>query len=390
MNYRIAIRNSIADSGLEQLSRAGFLAQTEFTKCDGILVRSERLDIASIPESCKAIARAGVGVNNVPVDELTERGVVVFNAPGGNANSVKELVIAGLLLASRPIVKAVQWTSEISPSTEDLHNLIESRKKEFVGSEISGKTLGVIGLGAIGVQVSNAAESIGMEVLGHDPYITVLAAWGLSSRVQHVDKLEKLFKLSDYITIHVPLNEQTRNMIDAKILEYSKPGLCILNFARGELVNVTDTLAAIKKGRVRRLITDFPSPELLQNNAVIITPHLGASTIEAERNCARMATVQLIDFLQNGNIVNAVNFPNCKVERSTPHRITITNINVPSIVGQITSILASEKINIQDFTNRHKNYIAYNIIDTDVAVSEKAIAAITEIEGVVAVRAIPA
>lgn len=386
MEYRIAIRNNIVPMGLKQLSQAGLITQNEFLGCDGILIRSERLAIDDIPTSCKAISRAGVGVNTLPVDELTERGVVVFNTPGGNANSVKELVIAGLLVTSRPIIPAVQWTSGIADDVNDLSKMIEERKKDFVGTEIAGKTLGVIGLGAIGVQVSNAAESLGMEVLGYDPYITVLAAWGLSSRVQRMDSLEQLFQKSDYITIHVPLNEQTEQMINAQILQHSKQGLCMLNFARGELVNINDILTAIKRGQIRKLITDFPAREFLQNEAIIVTPHLGASTIEAEENCARIAATQLVDFLQNGNSVNSVNFPHCKVERSTPYRTTITNLNVPSIVGQITAVLARERINIQDFTNRHKGNIAYNIIDTDKPVPQQALAEIAEISGMVGVR----
>lgn len=386
MEYRIAIRNHISSTGLKQLSQAGLTAQKELSECDGILIRSERLAIDAIPASCRAISRVGVGVNTLPVEELTERGVVVFNTPGGNANSVKELVIAGLLVASRPIVPAVQWTSEITRDVSDLTSMIEERKKDFTGTEISGKTLGVLGLGAIGVQVSNAAESLGMEVLGYDPYITVLAAWGLSSRVQRMDNMEQLFRRSDYITIHVPLTEQTAQMVNAQILQHSKPGLCILNFARGELVNTGDMLTAIKHGQVRKLITDFPSREFLQNEAIIITPHLGASTIEAEENCARMAAMQLVDFLRNGNITNSVNFPHCKAERSSPYRITITNFNIPSIVGQITTLLARERINIQDFTNRHKGKIAYNIIDTDKLVSKQVLAEIADINGTVEVR----
>lgn len=386
--YIIAIRNNISEKGLGHLTDTEYVQQHAFDSCDGIIVRSETLPHEHIPHTCKAIARAGVGVNNIPVTQLTERGVVVFNTPGANANSVKELVLAGLLTASRPIIPAIQWVRSLNTQRASIDQLIEEQKTAFTGAEIAGKTLGVIGLGAIGVHVSNAAESLGMRVMGYDPYITVLSAWGLSSAVQHVDSLQRLFKQSDYVTLHVPLNETTKHMINADILRHAKRGLTVLNFARAELIDMHALHDALEAGKIARCITDFPHANFIHDDRIIAMPHLGASTTEAEENCAVMATNQLVQYLKHGNITNSVNLPTCIVERSTPYRLTIINKNIPNIVGQVTTILAADKINIQDLTNRHKDTIAYNIIDLDQPASEQAISQIKKITGIIAVRSL--
>ncbi len=392
----VCVRNNIAKSGLDLLQGAGYKLVDDFDKCHAVLLRSYKLADTEVPDTCLAVARAGVGVNNVPVEQLARRGIPVFNTPGANANSVKELVIAGMLLASRPIAAALDWMKEQeSKESSDIHERVEKEKKRFAGSEILGKKLGVIGLGAIGVQVANAAVSLGMQVAGYDPFITVHSAWGLSRAIQKMESLERLCAESDYLTLHVPLTERTQGMINEQVLRHTKPGgAVLLNLARGELVERAALKKALGNGKLRRYISDFPNSELLGSPGVLFMPHLGASTAEAEENCARMAAHQLIGFLQRGNIVNSVNFPLCNVEQraaassAVPSRITVTNLNVPNIVGQISAILAREKLNILDFTNRHRGDIAYNIIDTDAPPSAESLQQIEAIDGIISTRSI--
>jgi D-3-phosphoglycerate dehydrogenase len=339
-----------------------------------------------LPKSLKAVARAGAGVNNIPIDKCSEKGIVVFNTPGANANAVKELTIAALLLSSRKIVEGIQWVKSLDKSETDISKIIEKEKSNFAGPEIEGKKLGVIGLGAIGVSVANAAKSLGMEVEGFDPYISVDAAWGLSRSVKKAADLRSLLESSDYITLHVPLTEQTKNMIGYNEFSVMKKGVRLLNVSRGGLVNTEDLKKAIQDGIVATYVTDFPNKEILALDNVIAIPHLGASTPESEDNCAMMAAKQLMDFLENGNIVNAVNFPACELNRSSDFRITIAHKNIPNMVGQISTLVAKEKINILNMINRSKGNLAYTIIDTESNVSQEMIQQIQRINGILSVR----
>ncbi|ADN01125.1 phosphoglycerate dehydrogenase [Spirochaeta thermophila] len=384
--FKIQTLNKISPKGLEIFPRDLYEVASEFTHPDAILVRSADMHQMEIPSSVLAIARAGAGVNNIPVERCTERGIVVFNTPGANANSVKELVIAGLLIASRKIIRAVEWVRSIADEGDRVSELVEKEKSRFTGPEIKGKKLGVIGLGSIGVMVANAAVSLEMEVIGYDPYISVEAAWGLSSKVQRAETLEKLIREADYITLHVPLNDDTRGMLNYEKFRMMKRGVKILNFARGGLVNNRDILRAIEEGIVDRYVTDFPEAELLRCENVIPIPHLGASTPEAEENCAIMAVQQLRDFLERGNIRNSVNFPTCQLDVSGDTRILIANRNIPDMVRQITGVLGSARINISDMINKHKGNIAYNIIDVDGEVPSDISEDLSQIEGVIMVR----
>lgn len=380
--------NNIADRGLSILRERGFTIDDDAEEPEGILVRSAKLHDQEFPPSLRAIGRAGAGVNNIPVDRCTDEGIVVFNTPGANANSVKELVIAGLLLSSRQIFQGLAWTHSLSAEEPEVSKLVEKEKKRFAGPEIAGKRLGVIGLGAIGVMVANAATGLDMEVVGFDPFISVESAWGLHRGVERAKNLEALLKSCDYVSVHIPLNENTRNMISTEQFKVMKKGARLLNFARGGLVDNRALLQAIDDGVVSAYVTDFPEAELLRREEVLCVPHLGASTPEAEENCAVMASEQLADYLENGNIRNSVNFPECHMEMTCDHRITIANRNIPNMVGQITAILAEEEINIADLLNRHKGDVAYNIIDIDTPASERALERIGSIEGVIMVRAI--
>ena len=388
MKENICVLNNIAESGLRIIRDAGFTLRDTLDDCCAILVRSHRLSADDIPQSCLAVARAGVGVNNIPVEDMGARGTVVFNTPGANANSVKELVIAGLLLASRPISEALEWMRGIDTTHSELERVVEQGKRQFAGCEILGKRLGVIGLGAIGVEVSNAAEALGMHVLGYDPFITVRSAWGLSRNVEKIERLDRLCAQSDFITLHVPLTKQTAGMINQDILRNIREGAVLLNFSRAELIDHGALRTALNRERMRLYVSDFPHRDLMGNKRALMLPHLGASTMEAEENCARMACEQLVSYIRYGNIVNSVNFPTCVVDKSNHYRITIANRNVPTIVGQITAYLADEKVNIQDFTNRHYDGIAYNIIDTDVPPSDDALHRISAIDGVLSIRRI--
>ena len=390
--YTVKTLNNIAAKGLSILEERGFALLDDradrTSELDGIVVRSAKLHDEKFPRNLKAIARAGAGVNNIPVERCTDSGIVVFNTPGANANSVKELVIAGLLLSSRRIYQGLAWTHGLSPETEEVAKLVEKEKKNYAGPELAGKRLGVIGLGAIGVMVANAATGLDMEVVGFDPFISVESAWGLHRGVERARNLEALLAGCDYITIHVPLNGETRGFLSTEQFKKMRRGVRLLNFARGGLVDNPALLEAIDAGIVSAYVTDFPEAELLGREEILCVPHLGASTPEAEENCAIMAAEQLGDYLQRGNIRNSVNFPECHMEMSCDHRITIANRNIPNMVGQITAILAEEEINIADLLNRHKGEVAYNIIDIDSPVSDRAIERMSSVEGVIFVRTI--
>jgi len=336
----------------------------------------------------KVIARAGAGVNNIPVEKCSERGIVVFNTPGANANSVKELVLAGLLLSSRKIIHGINWTKTLVGRGDEVTKLIEAEKSKFAGPEIMGKKLGVIGLGAVGVMVANDAAALGMEVTGYDPFISVESAWGLSRDIKRASGFDSLLANSDYISLHVPLSVETEGMINKEKFARMKKGVRLLNFARGELINNKDLKDAVEYGTIGVYITDFPDEDLLKMENVIAIPHLGASTPEAEDNCAIMAVKQVREFLERGNIINSVNYPDCQMDISGKKRIVIANKNVPTIVGQITSIFASDGINIADMLNKSKKTTAYNIIDIDSEVSEQSIKKIRNIKGVTMVRII--
>lgn len=388
--FKIKTLNNISHKGLDLLPKSGFTVGDAVDAPDGILLRSYKMGEADLVPSLKGIARAGAGVNNIPVELCTQKGIVVFNTPGANANGVKELLLAGMLLASRRIYQGINWSQSLKGKGAEVPALVEKGKADFTGPEILGKKLAVVGLGAIGVLAANAASDLGMEVVGYDPYISVESAWGLSRSVKRAKSLEGALADADFITVHVPLIPETKGMINSALLAKAKNGVRVINFARGELVNNKDILAAIKDGKVSVYVTDFPEEEILGIDQVIPVPHLGASTPEAEDNCAYMAADQLKNFLETGNIKNSVNFPNCELDFMRKTRITLANKNVPNMVGQITTVLANEGINIADMINKGKGDVAYNIIDLDGDVSDKVVQKLKAIEGVFMVRIIKA
>ena len=385
--YAIQTLNKISSKGLDRLPREKFETATELTHPDAILVRSYKIQPEEISETVKAIGRAGAGVNNIPVDYCTEKGVVVFNTPGANANSVKELVLTGLFLSSRNINAGINWVQTLKKDDE-VARLVEKEKSRFSGPEIQGKKLGIIGLGAIGVLVSNAALSLGMEVTGYDPFISINAAWGLSPEVKKASSLDQLIADSDYISLHIPLTDKTRGIMDKNQFELMKDGTRLLNFARGGLVNNDSLKQAIEDGKISYYITDFPDGDLLGNPRIITIPHLGASSPEAEENCAIMASSQVRDFLETGKIVNSVNFPTCSMEYDGGYRLLIANRNIPNMVGQISTTLADNGKNILDMMNKHRDNIAYNIIDISGRADDSVLQKLSDIEGVVMVRQI--
>ena len=389
--YKIQTLNKISPDGLATFPRDDYEIASEILNPDAILVRSADMHSMDIPATVKAVARAGAGTNNIPIPELTERGVIVFNTPGANANAVKELVIAALLFSSRPVHKAAEWAKGLAGNGDAIPDMAEKGKSQFVGPEIKGKTLGVIGLGAIGAMVANTAIGLGMDVIGYDPYISVDAAWSLSRAVHKAESLESLLSKSDYVTIHIPQTNDTKGYINADRIAMMKKGVRLLNFARGGLVVNADVLAAIESGKIASFVTDFADEELLKNDKVICLPHLGASTPEAEDNCAFMAVAQLRDFLENGNITNSVNFPKCRMEEPIPAegtRLCIANRNVPNMVGQITTILADAKMNIAAMVNQNRANVAYNLIDVENKIDDSIIEKIRNIDGVITVRTI--
>ncbi len=388
--YQIQTFNKIDSTGIHRFSLDSYEVASEFSNPDAILVRSASLHNITFNPRLKAIARAGAGVNNIPIDKCTDKGIVVFNTPGANANAVKELVLTSLFLSSRKIYQGITWTKSLAGTKEDVSKLVEKEKSSFGGPEIFGKTLGVIGLGAIGMLVANAAESLGMRVVGYDPYISVDAAWQLSKYVEKAKSLEALLSESDYISLHVPLLDSTREFINKNKFNQMKDGVRLMNFARGGLVHKGDLFDALDSEKVSCFVTDFPDNDLVSHEKVIPVPHLGASTPESETNCAVMAVDQIKDYLENGNIRNSVNFPAADMPRNGGARLVIANKNIPRMVGQITSVLADQSINIADMLNKHRDDLAYNIIDLDDDISDAQIEKIKTIEGIIMVRLIPA
>lgn len=385
--YRYHCLNPISDIGLEQFTEE-YQKTGEIETADAVLVRSASMHEMNFGKQLKVIARAGAGVNNIPLKRCAEEGIVVFNTPGANANGVKELVIAGLLLASRDIVGGIQWVQEYEEDG-NIAKQAEKQKKAFAGREIEGKKLGVIGLGAIGVLVANAATHLGMEVYGYDPYISVDAAWKLSRSIHHAKTVDELYKECDYITIHVPAMESTKGMIDKNAISLMKDGAIVLNFARDVLVNEEDMVDALLSGKIRRYVTDFPNDTIAGVKGAIVIPHLGASTEESEDNCAKMAVREVRDFLENGNIKNSVNYPDCDMgihEAGT--RITLLHRNVPNMIGQFTALLAEENINIKNMTNKSRNEYAYTMIDTDTEISAEMIQKLNKIKEILNIRVI--
>jgi len=388
--YKIQTLNKIDSEGLQVFPAANYEIASELSEPDAIVLRSFSMHDMEIPQSVRAIARAGAGVNNIPIAKCTEKGIVVFNTPGANANGVKELVIAGLLLASRDLIGGVQWAKTLSGEGDKVPALIEKGKANFGGSEIKGKTLAVVGLGAIGVLVANAAQSLGMNVIGYDPYISIDHAWNLHHDVVRAFGIEPMLAKADFITLQIPLMAETTGFINLDKIKLMKSGVKILNFARGELVVDADIIAGIASGKVGAYFTDFPNAQLVNADKVVAIPHLGASTNESEVNCAIMAAEQIRNFFENGNIRNSVNFPAAELERNGGARLLVTNKNIPNIISQITTILAQAGINIDNMLNKNKGDIAYNIIDTsDISLSDDVVNKIKSIEGVFMVRCLP-
>jgi D-3-phosphoglycerate dehydrogenase len=387
--FRVQTLNKISAEGLQRFPMDHYEVASEFSSPDAILVRSAKMHDMSFASSLKAIGRAGAGVNNIPLDVCTEKGIVVFNTPGANANAVKELVVASMLVSSRNLVQGVNWAKTLVGKGEEVPKLVEAGKSNFVGPELYGKTLGVIGLGAIGMLVANAAQSLGMRVIGFDPYISVDSAWMLSKDVEKAISLDNLLSEADYLSLHIPLMDTTKGFINKAKFDIMKKGVRIMNFARGGLVDVQDLFAAFPSGKVASFVTDFPDEELLKHDQVIGIPHLGASTPESELNCAVMAVDQVKDFLEHGNIKNSVNFPNTGMPRNGGYRLIIANKNVPKMVGNITAVLADENINIADMLNKNRGEIAYNIIDIDGEISDTLVQKIRDIQGIIMVRLLP-
>lgn len=387
--FHVLTLNKISPAGLKRLPAGRYQVGDKIAQPDAILVRSHNMLEMEIPSSVVAIARAGAGTNNVPVQKMSERGVPVFIAPGANANSVKELVIAGMLLASRNIVPALHFTAGLRGDDATLHKLVEGGKKDFAGTELRGKTVGVIGLGAVGRQVADSAINLGMQVIGYDPNITVDAAWSLSSQVKKASGIDDLLRHSDFVTLHVPLLDETRNLVDGKAVAAMKAGAVLLNFSRDAIVDEDAVIAALASKHLRCYVCDFPSNKTKGNDKVIALPHLGASTEEAEDNCAMMVAEQLRDYLEHGNIVNTVNFPNLGMPRESAFRLAVANRNVPNMLGQISTALAHAGINIHNMTNKSRGEMAYTLVDTDTALPDTLTAQIAAIPGVLMVRALP-
>ena len=379
--------NNISEVGLKHLTD-NFTEVDSIEEADAVLVRSANMKDMELPDRLVTIARAGAGVNNIPIDECSEKGIVVFNTPGANANGVKELVIAGMLLASRDIVGGIEWL-EKQESTEDLPKKVEKQKKQFAGNEINGKKLGIIGLGAIGVMVANAAVNLGMKVFGYDPFISVQAAWSLSRSIRHVTDLNEIYRDCDYITIHVPLSNDTRGMIGKEAISKMKDGVVLLNFARDALVDEEAIIDGLKSGKVKKYVTDFVTPAVAHAKNTLVTPHLGASTMESEENCAEMAVNEIIDYLENGNIKNSVNFPACDVGVCTSvGRVAITHRNIPNMLSRFTGVLGNAGINISYLTNKSRGAYAYSIIDTNDVLTEDVVDGLNQVDGVFKVRVI--
>ena len=385
--YKYHCLNPISEVGLDQLDE-NYVVTGNAEEADAILVRSAKMHDMEFSKNLKAIARAGAGVNNIPLDRCADEGIVVFNTPGANANGVKELVIAGMLLAARDIIGGINWVQEYEEDG-DIAKITEKKKKAFAGTELQGKKLGVIGLGAIGVRVANVAVHLGMDDYGYDPYVSVDAAWNLSRSIHHAKTVDELYKECDYITIHVPATEDTKGMIDKNAISLMKDGVVILNLARDVLVNQEDIVDALVSGKVRSYVTDFPTKEIVGVKNAIVIPHLGASTEESEDNCAKMAAAELRDFLENGNILHSVNYPDCNMgAKGDGERITILHKNIPNMLGQFTTLLADKGMNISLMTNKSRKEYAYTMIDVDTGVSAELEEQIASVGGVLKVRVI--
>ncbi len=383
--YQIELLNKISPAGTDLFPKTGYCLGEEIANPDAILVRSASMHEMELPASLKAIARAGAGVNNIPLDKCSEAGIVVFNTPGANANAVKELVLAGLLISARKIVPGIEWVKTLKGQGAEVTKQVEKGKSKFVGPELKGKKLGVIGLGAIGVQVANTATHFGMEVLGYDPYLSVDAAWSLSRNIHKAKSLKEIYETCDFITVHVPLTPETKGMINSQSIQTMKHGVRIMNFSRGELVVAEDMIQAIQDKEVRCYVTDFPTDEMLGIDGIISIPHLGASTPESEDNCAAMAAEEVMDYLENGNIKNSVNLPAVQVERGGDTRIGIIHRNIPTMINQITQCIADENINIENLTNKSRKDFAYTVVDVYGDVSSQMATKLTAIEGVIRV-----
>ena len=385
--YKIKTYNKISKSGLEVFDDK-YTIGDEVENADGAIVRSAALHDVEFPASLKAIARAGAGTNNIPIDRCSENGIVVFNTPGANANAVKELVLAGMFISSRRVIPAIEWAKGLKGQGDEVGKLVEKGKGAFAGPELKGKKLGVIGLGAIGVMVANAANHLGMTVYGYDPYLSVNSAWNLTHNAIHIYDIKEIYEQCDYITVHVPLTDSTKNLINAENIAKMKQGVRILNFSRAALVNSADIIAALQSGKVAAYVTDFPTDEVLDVDGVIAIPHLGASTPESEDNCAAMAAKELIDYIENGNISNSVNLPSISMPRSGNHRICVIHKNIPNMLTAITGIVAQNNVNIENMLNKSRGDYAYTMLDVtdaDVGGMEEKISAI---DGIIRVRII--
>jgi len=384
--FKIQTFNNIAVAGLRRLPRNLYEVSSEMSHPDALILRSQDLHDYEIPASVAAIGRAGAGVNNIPVADMSRRGVPVFNAPGANANAVKELAVAGLLIGARSLCDAREYARSLEGEGEELDRAVEAGKKRFKGYELPGRTLGVIGLGSIGVQVANVAHAMGMNVIGYDPNITVTSAWKLTSGVDKVDTLDDLFRRSDAVSLHVPLNDSTRGMVTRHRLELMNGDGILINFARGGVVDNGAVIDALDAGKLRAYVCDFPTRQLLDHPQVVALPHLGASTVEAEENCAVMVADSIREYLENGNVRSSVNFPEAIMPRADTYRLTIANANVPNMVGQISSALGKEGLNIEDLLNKSRGEIAYTVVDLDGPVSDQTVEALRGIEGVLSIR----
>ncbi len=384
--FNIKTINNISDKGLSRLPTGTYAVSPEAEDPDAIILRSQKLHDMEIPSNLKVVGRAGAGTNNVPVDRLGEEGIVVFNAPGANANAVKELVICGMLLACRNICQAWQYAANVEGSDEEQNKAVEAGKKKYVGYELPGRTLGVVGLGAIGVEIANAAVALGMRVVGFDPTITVKSAWKMSSAVEEMASIDELLKQADFVTFHVPLIEATLNLLNSERIAAMKDGAVILNFARNGIVDDEAALAALESGKLSAYVCDFPAEKLKRNDRVITLPHLGASTAEAEENCAMMVADQIKDFLENGNIKNSVNFPAVKLPRGGKSRVAITHRNMPDMIAKISTAVGDAGFNIHHMRNESKNDLAYTLMDIECEISDDLIEKFGEIEGVLKAR----
>lgn len=387
--FSILTLNQISSIGLKRFPSDRYYVNSDLTSPDAILVRSHNMLNMEIPRSVIAIGRAGAGTNNIPVNEMSLRGVPVFNTPGANANAVKELVLAGMLIASRNLIPAFRFVESLQGDDQALHKQVEDRKKQFLGVELPKRTLGIIGLGKIGRLLADAAIKLGMKVLGYDPKITVDSAWSLSSEVQKAHSIEDLLRRSDYISLHVPLIDSTYHLINDELINYLKQDTILLNFSRDAIVDEEAVLSGINNGKIKYYVCDFPSQKLQHQESVITLPHLGASTQEAEENCAIMVVNQMMNYLQDGNITNSVNFPDVVMERGTPYRVAIANANVPNLLGQISTCMANAGLNIHNMTNKSRGEMAYTLVDTDSPVPENVIDDLSRITGVLLLRYLP-